>query len=129
MAVHRLLVCGGRDFDDRDLLDATLDAINRKHALEYVIEGEATGADTLAREWAESRGIPVKPVPVDHALDGPWPGAGPRRNSRMLLERPTAAVAFPRANGKWGSGTLDMIKKLKEVDVPVWKIQTVDNGD
>ena len=80
MAVIRLLVCGGRDFTDATRLERVLDAVHRKHAIEVLIEGEcptAVNADKLARAWAESRGVPVDPCPVDYALDGPWPGAGP----------------------------------------------------
>ena len=122
MAVIRLLVCGGRDFTDAARLERVLDAVHRKHAIEVLIEGEcptAVNADKLARDWAESRGVPVDPCPVDHDLDGPWPGAGPRRNARMHREkRPTHAVAFPG-----GTGTAGMVAILKAAGVPVWEIE------
>jgi hypothetical protein len=45
------------------------------------IEGEMSGADQLAREWAEDRGVDVDPYPAD------WdnierPGAVVKRNCR-----------------------------------------------
>lgn len=45
MAVIRLLVCGGRDFTDKALLERILDGIHRKHAIEVLIEGECRGAE------------------------------------------------------------------------------------
>lgn len=112
MAVIRLLVTGSRTWTDSARLDAVLDAVHRRHAIEVLIEGECPteiNADKLAREWAESRRVPVVPVPVDHALDGPWPGAGPNRNTRMLAERPTHCVAFPTKESR---GTWDMVRKF-----------------
>src|ERR1700676_3809982 len=97
MTVIRLLVTGGRNYANATRLNAVLDAVHRKHAIEVLIEGECPsgGADKLARLWAESRGVPVDPCPVDHELDGPWPGAGPRRNERMYVEKkPTHGVSF-----------------------------------
>lgn len=108
--IIRLLVTGGRTFSNRLSLERTLDAVNRKHAIEVLIEGECPtgGADRLAREWAESRRVPVEPYPVNHTLDGPWPGAGPRRNARMLeFGRPTHCIAF-----EGGRGTADMVRRF-----------------
>ncbi len=48
----RLLVTGGRDFADRDLLYATLDRLHAEHNIIVVIHGDAKGADRLAGEWA-----------------------------------------------------------------------------
>jgi hypothetical protein len=75
------------------------------------------GADILADEWAKARGIPVKPCGVDHAIDGPWPGAGPRRNGRMFATtRPDAVVAFPGDRG-----TRNMIRQARAAGLPVWQ--------
>jgi hypothetical protein len=51
--------------------------------------------DMLAGWCARQLGHDVEPHPVDYALDGPWPAAGPRRNARMLREsKPTHGLAF-----------------------------------
>lgn len=116
----RLLVCGGRNYADVARLEAVLDAVRRKHAIEVLIEGECPtgGADKLAREWAESRGVPVDPYPVDHELDGPWPYAGPNRNRRMFSDSDaTHGVAF-----EGGRGTADMVRVMKDAGIPVWEI-------
>ncbi len=91
----RLLVFGSRswvDVPDLTIVRA-LDALTPRPSV--VIEGEARGADSLARLWASSRGVPVERFPVDNAKDGPWPAAGHRRNARMHREgKPDAAIGF-----------------------------------
>jgi YspA, cpYpsA-related SLOG family len=121
----RLLVTGGRDFTDQDRLWAVLDAVHRRHGIEVVIEGECptpVNADKLARAWAESRGVACMPVPVCHALDGPWPGAGPNRNTRMLAELPTHCIGAPTPRSR---GTWDMVRKFNgcgSAVAPAWVI-------
>jgi|SRR5215472_12533677 len=56
----RALVCGGRDFDDRDALYAALDRLHAEHHFSILIAGGARGADTLAYEWAKARGVPTE---------------------------------------------------------------------
>ncbi len=120
----RLLVCGGRDFTDWSFLFAALNSFDRDHFVDVVIEGECPtreNADKLAAEWARAKRRRVAPFPVNHRLDGPWPGAGPRRNARMLrIGRPTHAAAFPRADGHIGNGTADMLAQLRVARVPIW---------
>jgi hypothetical protein len=49
-------------------------------------------ADAVLGE--DARNVVVR-FPVDHAEDGPWPGAGPRRNRRMVEQfAPDRALAF-----------------------------------
>ncbi len=49
-----------------------------------LVQGKARGLDMIAGYVGELLGFEGRPCPVDHALDGPWPGAGPARNRRML---------------------------------------------
>lgn len=120
----RVVVFGGRDFDDRRWMYRVLDAVHVDRLITCIIEGEMSGADLLARAWAEDRGVAVDPYPAD------WdnitrPGAvvrrnrrgklydaaaGPYRNERMLREgRPEYAIAFPG-----GRGTRDMMIRCWE---------------
>lgn len=123
MTVIRLLVTGGRNYTNRTRLDAVLDAIHRKHAIEVVIHGACRGADTLAGEWAKSRGVPVDPFPVRES-DGPWPEAGPKRNGRMLIVgQPTHCTAFPTKESR---GTWDMVRQFNDWPgkaAPAWVIE------
>jgi hypothetical protein len=95
----RALLFGSRSWLDPAPIGRLLDAATP----DLVIEGESPGggADILAREQAEARGILVLPCPVDHALDGPWPAAGHRRNERQFRLRPTHAAGF--ISGKVGT--------------------------
>lgn len=49
----RVLVCGGRNYNDRKRVFSTLDRIGITH----LIQGGARGADALAKDWAKLRGI------------------------------------------------------------------------
>jgi hypothetical protein len=116
MSGYRVLVCGGRDYSDADWLFGVLDHYHRAGAFECIIQGCARGADTLAGEWADARGVPVLPFPADWKRDGN--AAGPIRNAQMLREgRPSFVVAFPG-----GNGTDDMKRQAKRAGVPVLEI-------
>lgn len=111
----RVLVCGGRDFANRDFLFRCLDAVHRKSGIVTVIHGAARGADTLAGEWAEARDVPLVTVAADWKTHGKR--AGLIRNQQMLdLCAPDAVIAFPG-----GVGTGDMVRRSQEAGLPVWE--------
>lgn len=109
----RVIVCGGRDYADRERLFAVLDNMHRRHRISEVIEGGATGADAMAGEWATERGINLTVMPAD------WKGqgkrAGPLRNRRMLDLHPDMVIAF-----KGGRGTAHMKAIAKAADIAVY---------
>src|SRR5687768_6467768 len=102
------IVCGGRNYTNDARIRQILDAAVERMGLSTIIEGGATGADTLAREWALARGdVSVIEVPADWSRGK---GAGHARNSIMLtmLQRSDdnkAVIAFPG-----GPGTANMVK-------------------
>lgn len=105
----RILVCGGRDYDDQRRVFAVLDAL----APALVIQGGARGADLHARAWATARGKPCA------TFDAPWAalgrGAGPIRNGWMLeFGHPDLVVAFPG-----GKGTADMVSQAQRAGIQV----------
>lgn len=61
----KLLVCGGRAFNDRILLDMVLNAIDRRYMVTKLASGEAAGADLLAKKWAADKKINYKGYPAD----------------------------------------------------------------
>ena len=61
----RILITGGRDFDDREMLYRALDRLHEEHGFTLVIHGAARGADRLGGEWAQERGIEVLACPAD----------------------------------------------------------------
>ena len=124
MTYVRLLVCGGRDYADRDTLFGTLDTfVCQGHHIKVLIEGEAPGADTLARQWAEDHTPPIKvdPYPADWSAYGK--AAGPIRNQEMLTEgKPTYAFAFYDRPRHLSKGTADMVRRLKKAGIPVQEV-------
>ncbi|WP_062560385.1 DUF2493 domain-containing protein [Paracoccus aminovorans] len=110
----RVIVCGGRDYDDRNGLFEAMDRLHKKFGITRVIQGGATGADRLAYEWAASRMIAVENVPADWKKHGR--AAGPIRNRAMLDLKPAFVIAFPG-----GRGTADMTRQAREARVPVYR--------
>lgn len=98
-----MLVCGGRDYTNRERIYAELDRLHALRPIGVLIHGCARGADAIAAKWAFEHGISVNPFPADWSTHGKK--AGPMRNEKMLAEgKPDVVFAFPG-----GKGTSDMI--------------------
>lgn len=111
----RVLVCGGRDFDDELLVLTVLLTLHNDHGIFCVIHGAARGADTLAGRVARELGIEVYEYPADWNAHGRR--AGPIRNEKMLREgKPDLVVAFPG-----GIGTADMVNRAWKAGIKVMK--------
>lgn len=111
----KILVCGGRDFEDRDFVFDSLDQLMFEQDCWdscIIIQGGAKGADALAKEWAYER------VQACAQVDAPWEMvgkvAGRVRNGWMLRLKPDVVIAFPG-----GKGTSNMITQAEEAGVPV----------
>ncbi len=115
--MKRVIVCGGRKFDDRMLMARVLDRVVEQKGEIFVIQGGAQGADKLAGEWAASRGMPCAEVGALWEYSGD--AAGPIRNGWMLMLQPDGVVAFPG-----GNGTANMIMQAREKGVPVMEIKS-----
>lgn len=113
----RVLVCGGRDFNDRELVFAELDRLNERSAILCIIEGGARGADYLAAQWSAKRELSEHArFSADWALYGK--AAGPIRNQRMLDEgKPDLVVAFPG-----GTGTADMVRRATAAGIEIIEV-------
>src|SRR5262249_443502 len=129
----RVLVCGGRDFEDAGLMISVLDRLHTQQVSTVLIHGNAGGADRIADAWASGRGIPREPYEVPQ---GEWDEIGkkaaPLRNQRMLDEgKPDLVVAFPG-----GGGTKDIVRRAVKAGVSVhevnrtddWWVQAADQG-
>lgn len=112
----KVLVCGGRYFNDDELLFDTLNKICDQTPITKIINGGANGADYLATVWANNYKIPYTVYPANWDQHGY--AAGPIRNSEMLKENPDLVVAF--AGGK---GTQDMINKAKKANIKVLEVK------
>lgn len=110
----KVLVCGGRDFNDALTLGSWLGGIHKNNGpITLLIEGGARGADYMAREFAKWSGIPTQTFEADWTKHGR--AAGPIRNQQMLDEgKPDLVVAF-----EGGDGTRDMVTKARAAGVRV----------
>ncbi len=112
----KVLVCGGRDFSDRVLMGNVLKSLHLDWGLGTIIEGDCSGADRLAGEWARHNGVKNQKFPADWQKYGR--AAGPMRNQKMLDEgQPDLVVAFPG-----GKGTADMIDRSRRNGFQVMEI-------
>lgn len=108
----RIIVCGGRDFRNAAYVFSSLDKLHSEWPITELMQGGATGADALARDWAISKGIKRWVCHADWEKHGK--AAGPLRNARMLEWKPDAVVAFPG-----GRGTANMISQARAAGVTV----------
>ncbi|KQP61041.1 SLOG family protein [Methylobacterium sp. Leaf108] len=139
----RILVCGGRDYDRYvHVYDTLTELQDERGPFDVVIAGrhpgeEPNGADYWAESWSFMERIPFYGFParwgdlshpdavIRRRPDGSRydAKAGPRRNQRMIDEgKPGLAVGFPRANGKWGPGTLDMLRRAAAAGIEVVRV-------
>lgn len=116
----RVLICGGRDFNDTNLFWKRMNEFEEKYSFDErqpntIIEGGANGADAMAARYAAHCGWLLETFPADWKTHGR--AAGPIRNKQMLVEgKPELVIAFLAANSK---GTANMIKQAKEAGIPV----------
>ena len=75
----KLIIAGSRDFSDFKLVRFVLD--KEVNEIAEVVCGEAKGADTLGKTWAQYHNIPIKSFPADWQTYGS--AAGYIRNHEM----------------------------------------------
>ncbi len=119
----RVLVCGGRNYRDRDHVWNTLTRLDAERGpFSVLIHGAATGADEEAMGWARAMpGRKHAPFAADWHQHGR--SAGPIRNARMIREgRPDLVIAFPG-----GFGTADMVRRAELAGIEVIRIGKRDD--
>lgn len=125
----RILVCGGRDYNNYTKVSEVLNRLCIEHSKEFnpddnwlptditIISGKARGADTLAADFAVVNFCVLEEYPADWKTYGK--SAGHIRNKQMLEEgKPDLVVAFPG-----GRGTENMVSIAEKAGVPVIKIE------
>lgn len=111
----RIIVTGGRHYTDAEYIFAALDRVHRWGRIAYLAQGEATGADMLAKRWALRNGIVVgkftanwerecdercKHRPRSRNGQRYCPVAGIYRNQEMYdAAHADVVVAFPGGTG------------------------------
>ena len=119
----RILVCGGRDYNDDTMFRKVLTKYFHRDMV--IIQGDARGADYLAKMYAKNFGVACESYPADWDKYGKR--AGYIRNVQMLNEgKPDLVIAFPG-----GKGTEMMINLAEAADVEVVRVgidMEVNNG-
>jgi len=115
----RILVCGSRKWRWSFWVFMAVAGLKIRFGDDIVIiEGEARGVDTMAREAAECLGLEVDPYPADWRFG---PVAGNLRNTKMIEEgKPDWVYAIG-----YGKGTADMVKQARAADIMVtWRYRS-----
>lgn len=116
-----LLIAGSRSFEDRDLFNrVTEELIDGDERFTIIVEGGATGADTMAREYAEAHDMKYEEFKPDWKHYGR--AAGPKRNDKMvqfIKERNGTALYFWDEESKGTKQCIDSAKR-KGIEISVW---------
>ncbi len=113
----RVLVTGGRNYNDWRRVHAILDAHHASTPITAIIHGGATGADSWAGRWASYNRIKEIAVPADWKKYKNY--AGPIRNQKMINEQsPDLVIAFPG-----GAGTANCVRRAKAAGLVVMEIE------
>lgn len=113
----KVVITGGRDYDDRERLFAALDNIHAHTPITLIRNGGMTGADALSSRWAYERKVDTECV---GALWGQYGGkAGPIRNTRMLGMGTDLLVAFPG-----GRGTANTVACASRSGIRIYEVES-----
>lgn len=113
----RVIICGGRHFDNYACLEETMDELLNNFDLDFdnieIVSGHCSGADQLGEKYAENNNILCSIFPAQWKKYGR--AAGPIRNSEMISYASESdfpiVVAFVSPNAK---GTNDTVKKAEK---------------
>ena len=110
----KLIVAGGRNYNNYAHLKKTLDAFRLKYHVEEIVSGADHGVDTLGEQYAKEHDIWLTQFPAD------WnkhrKAAGPIRNAQMA-EYADCLLAFWDGSSK---GTKNMIENMHKQKKPVY---------
>lgn len=117
----RVLICGSRTFSDRHAIAVVVAAFqNDKDTV--IIQGEAPGADSLAKHFADVYGVAHEDYKAEWKIYGKR--AGYLRNVRMLEEgRPDVVWAFVDKTLPESEGTAMMVDIARKAGVPTYVVQ------
>lgn len=114
-SLYKVIIAGGRDFADYELLERKLDLLlNNKldkslpnHGIE-IVSGTARGADSLGEVYAKKRGFAIKRFPANWDLYKKR--AGYIRNSEMA-EYADACVVFWDRQSRGSKHMIDLAQE------------------
>lgn len=106
-----MIVTGGRRYKDVIRVYEVLSAAKPTE----IVQGGASGADRLAREWAHVHKVPCFTHHANWATAGAK--AGPIRNAEMIAAGADLVIAFPG-----GYGTADCVRKARAAGITVLEV-------
>lgn len=121
-----VLVCGGRDYRNRDIVFGVLNELLSEHDRLTIIDGGCDetdswrgGADRWAREWVKEAPDSATGITVHADWRSLGRRAGSIRNAKMIeMYRPDLVLAF-----SGGRGTEDMKRRARAAGIPVREIE------
>jgi len=116
MQEFKLIVAGGRDYNDYDKLSAEVFSYAEMVGLDIgvsIVSGMARGADMLGRTFALREGVALHEFPADWETHGK--AAGFIRN-RAMAEASDGLLAFWDGHSR---GTAHMIQTMRDMGKPV----------
>jgi hypothetical protein len=110
MTMFKVIVAGGRDFNDYPSLKKHLDHALRNRISEgiTIVSGAARGADSLGEKYAKEKGYEIDSHPADWDQYGK--SAGYIRNKEMA-QTADALMAFWDGKSKGTKHMIDLAKK------------------
>ena len=81
VGLRKVIIAGGRDFNDYELLLNTIWPLLKGDNNIEIVSGGASGADKLGEKFAESFGLPISRFLANWSMYGK--SAGPMRNLEM----------------------------------------------
>lgn len=120
MTKYRMIVAGGRDYSNQNIVNYYIDRVKDvcdSRGLNLVIVcGMATGADTLGRNYAISNGLEVLEFPANWNRYGK--SAGYIRNKEMG-DVADSAIVFWDGRSKGSKLMIDIMHELKKPVVAI----------
>jgi len=108
----RLLVCGGRHFDDSMLVERELSRVHERTPVSVLIHGGLPGLGVPAESWARRNGVRLIRYPANFSIGK----RGDFERDEFMLEdsRPDALLALPG-----GRRTREMCDHARRSGLPV----------
>jgi hypothetical protein len=104
---YRVIIAGGRHFNDYELLKERCDYFLQNKLQEsdvIIVSGHASGADTLGERYAQEHNLPCELHPADWSMGRK---AGPIRNAEMA-DCSNALIAFWDGQSKGTKSMIDL---------------------
>lgn len=109
----RLMLCGGRHFEDVQVIQQELARLHAEQPVTVLIHGSASGLGAAAEAWARRNDIHIVRYPPNWELHGKK--AESMRNAFMIQDsRPDLVLAFPG-----GRHTADLVRRAGAANIAV----------